>query len=353
MTARSTIVLALLAPATAAAQGASVQPGDWTDAGCTLGWLFDGSDGSVYFSSAAHCAAAGQEIRIADPAATEPTAGEVLGKVAFRGSDGVDAALDVALIRVRAEMAPRVAGELRGHPGVPTGVISPLDASSGDGLRFSGWGTGFEAAQDTRERRQGVFFDGDELAWEGLLPTTGGDSGGPVAHEPTGAALGVNKGGRCGITTWACAQYGPSVAALERLAAQSGLRITLRRAGAPAPASPAPDAGRPDPAATPQEPTAAAATVAIGVRKLSARALRRKRRLGVTLSPSRALTDVSVLLVRAGRTVAYGTARTVASPARVQLTARRTVRAGRHRLVVTATDDLGRPVRARRRADLR
>src|SRR5688572_17128973 len=120
----------LLLPASAGAQAQTVQPGDQAvypeqppgpaPGGCTLGWLFDGSDGHAYFSIVAHCGGRGNPV--------ETAAGDPIGTVAFAGEvNGGDAGLDVALIRVNEAMEPRVAGTLRGHDDMPSGVISPLE----------------------------------------------------------------------------------------------------------------------------------------------------------------------------------------------------------------------------------
>ena len=353
------ILAALAAPASAAAQAPTIQPGDWafttsngTELPCTLAWLFDGSDGKSYFASAAHCGALGSEIMTTDPTSTQPTPTEMVGKVAYRGSDGDDPGKDVALIRVRDELAARVAGELRGGAGIPAAVTSPADAAPGDLLRFSGWGIGVQHTAPTREQREGVFLEGDAFSWTGLVPVINGDSGGPVAHVASKGAFGVNKGYHCsaGTSGGGCGTWGGSVGAVERLAAANGLKLTLRLAGAPAPPQPQP---QPEPqpgdqpAPGPEQPAAPATTVAVhAAKKVSAKAIKRSRRLAVTLAPSRPLENVSVLLTRGSRTFAAGTARALTSRAKVTLKVRRTVKRGRYDIVVVARDDLGRAVRA-------
>ena len=250
----------LLLPASAGAQAPTVQPGDQAmypdqppgpaPGGCTLGWLFDGSDGRAYFSIAAHCGGRGNPV--------ETAAGEPIGTVSLAGEDGGDAGLDVALIRVSEAMESRVAGTLRGHEDMPSGVISPLEAAAGDAVQISGWGIGFNNAEATREQRVGVFLMGDEWSWRALAPTINGDSGGPVAHVATGKALGLQKGHGCYASPYeaaaACGTYGPSIAAIERLAGKSGLKLTLRLAGQPAPPKPAAPADPPVPPAPATQP---------------------------------------------------------------------------------------------------
>ena len=353
------VAAALLAPAGASAQAPTIQPGDWaftnsggTDLPCTLAWVFDGSDGRTYFASAAHCGAVGSDIHITDPSAVQPTPTDVVGKVAYRGSDGPDAGEDVALIRVREELAARVNGELRGHPGFPSGVTPTADASPGDLLQFSGWGLGVQAAAPTREQREGVFVEGDPFKWTGVVPVINGDSGGPVAHVASKGAFGINKGYGCGAGTDGsafCGTHGASIAALERLAAKSGLKLTLRLSGAPAPTPQSPEPQQPpaeQPPATHEEPAAPATTVGVHVKRLSARSIKRSKRLRLEIAPSRPLQNVSVLLTRGKRTFAIGSAAATTARTKLTLKTRRAVRRGRYTIVVTARDDLGRAVRA-------
>ena len=339
----------LLLPAPAAAAEGSIQPGDWAGvgAGCTLGWAFDGSDGAVYFGIAAHCTELGEEVFIADPAGPPapagPAPGESLGFVVARGADDSDVAQDVALIRVRASVAARVSGELRGHPGIPTGVIDPSTVAAQDPLQLSGWGTAFEVAPATRESRQAILLRGNELSWEGVAPVTGGDSGGPVAHVGTGAAIGFVKGGACGDSAGgSCTFWGPSIAALQRVAATLGVALTLRR-----------DDRRPIPPVPPAEPAPAQAAedrahagptgATVTMRVLRARA--RSRRLTVRLTTDRPLRGVRVSVLRARRRVATATMAQVRSQATVSLRIGGRLRRGRYRVVLAARDDLGRAVR--------
>src|SRR3712207_6016829 len=118
---------ALAAPVTASA---SIQPGDPIDGGnCTLGWLFDDTKGNVFFSTAAHCVELGATVRLGDDVTPLNPAGEELGVVRVRGAE-MPGETDVALIEVRRALHTQVAGELRGHPGIPSGVAA--DGVQGD-----------------------------------------------------------------------------------------------------------------------------------------------------------------------------------------------------------------------------
>jgi len=188
--ARVAVIAAALLLVLPASANAAIQPGDPIDGGnCTLGWLFDGNRGQVFFATAAHCVKDGAVVHLGGALLSGPP-GDELGTVRVRGDD-VNPETDVALIEVREALRTQVAGELRGHPGVPVGVTSA--ATAGDLLQLSGWGLATEATEPTREDRQGVVTEltAGGRAWRGVVPVSGGDSGGPVAHVATGGAFGL------------------------------------------------------------------------------------------------------------------------------------------------------------------
>ena len=121
-----------------------------------------------------------------------------------------------------------------------SGVTRVDEASAGDLLQFSGWGSRTRTTPETRERRVGVFVGPVEspLAWNGHAFVSGGDSGGPVAHAATGGAFGSVIGFHCGAggaDEYCGTAHGPTVAGIESLAATAGLTLRLRRAGEPPP----------------------------------------------------------------------------------------------------------------------
>jgi hypothetical protein len=263
------VALALLAP-TSQARASTIQPGDYVNVddigGCTLGWLFDSPTGDVYFASAAHCFTDGETVEIAGSSgpsveeAGNPANGEVLGTVRVRGNDEFPES-DVALILVREEMKARVAGDLRGHEGIPAGVATT--GAANDALQLSGWGAGFELTPQTRESRQGVLTELKGSWWAGVIPAPGGDSGGPVAHIASKSALGLVKGHTCGFDSDEdahCGSWGPSIQGILEVAQAAGISLTLRRAGQPAPVAaapqpqpqPEPPPGQSPPASQPQ-----------------------------------------------------------------------------------------------------
>jgi pyruvate/2-oxoglutarate dehydrogenase complex dihydrolipoamide acyltransferase (E2) component len=275
--------LALVSPGVARAQ--SVQPGDAIDVGCTLGWLLDGDDGVAYFTTAAHCAdGVGQPVHLSIGLFPASTAGERLGQFRLVG-DQNEAATDVALIAVDAAMRDRTLGTMRGHDTIPAGAVSPLDLPDNAALQMSGHGMGFEATSETREGRQGFLRPGSTaFAWEGLLPHTGGDSGGPLADVAGGRAMGLVKGARVD-GEGSAGSWGPTVAAVIDLAARSGIGLQLRLAGQGPPrlpaAAPPPPASSAQAAPPPAAPAAPKRSSVASRRAACRKKARRHRRASV------------------------------------------------------------------------
>lgn len=341
----------------------SVQPGDAIDGGnCTLGWAFDGADGRTFFSTAAHCVEDGAKVTIGS--------GAELGRVVVRGEPS-DVTTDIALVEVVAGMTARVSGEMRGHEGYPSAVTR--EAASQDTLQMSGWGTGWEVSPTTREERQGrlMTLENGGLSYRAVLPASGGDSGGPIAHVPTTGALGLVKGVSCGLA--ACGMWGPTITAVEQLAAKSGLTVRLRTAGGsgttppPGPEQQEPPkaqssssggspSGGADASAPAARPGAAAActdtarpTVSLTSVSLSRSGVRLRGRAADTGCGSKlARVEVSILDARGRRTL-----RSRTSGARIALTRRVRLRRGRYTVVVRVVDTAGNAAQVRRTARVR
>jgi hypothetical protein len=301
-------VLAVLAtalvPASAAAQTEPISPGSqalFPNAGCTLNFIFDGTGpaaGRVFAGVAAHCSeAVGDEVRMGD--GTDPQA-QLIGRVAVRGAYNpppgagyVVVEEDWSLVEILPHAHGRVAPEMVGHPGFPTGVADPTRMASGDVLQFSGWGTATQATAETRERRQGQWMGGDEIKYDALAPLANpGDSGGPIVDVKSGGALGVVSTGYRIFCTPGCTLEGPTIAHLIEGAAAEGVPVRLRAAGEKAPtvkAAPAtgpgeasPTAPAAAPAPAPAEPQAAPAVLSIDATRTCIRAGRLALRLSST-----------------------------------------------------------------------
>lgn len=350
----------LAAVASPAAAQTPIQPGAAIDGeNCTLGWLFDASGGAVYFATAAHCVERGATVTVDD--------GEPLGKVEVLG-DKEEAGTDVALIRVREALLGRLSPELRGHPGIPSGVVRSDGAASGDVLQFSGYGMGFGLTEPTRERRRGLLtvLDDERSLWRGLAPNSGGDSGGPVAHVAGGAALGLVKGVSCGSSPehgFECSGWGPSISGIEKVAAAAGVSVRLRAVGGPVGTAPAPSS-----TGAPQDEQPAAPGPSASASSSPSSADASAARCADTVRPT---VRIASIVVRGGRVRVRGSAADAGCGARVARTqvalvrgkavppfaragatrwsfSSRRLRAGRWTLVVRSTDAAGNRTEVRR-----
>jgi hypothetical protein len=210
------LFLALLLPAPVAQANNPIQPGDivFTNLGqCTLDFVFDGAGGETYFGIAGHCVSLNSDV--------STTGHNGFGTVVYDD----DFSADFALIRVKTAHVPSVAAAVKGHPGMPTGVVQPGNASTGDLLLFSGYGLLFGSTQLTQEERVGVLYSTGEVGYCATGPALFGDSGGPVLHANSSKALGiVNRLGCVGTVSGTLVSY-----AIQRATSQ-GFPISLRAA---------------------------------------------------------------------------------------------------------------------------
>lgn len=186
------LVVALLAVPMAGIETSSasdhrtIQPGDplvddSSSSYCTLSFVFDSqTNESVYMSTAAHCVDPGQQVRTLGYGS--------LGEVVFHGGGPVSE--DFALIEVDESVRDEVRADVRGYPGMPTGLATPEDTMVGDLVFMSGWGTLTTETETTRENRSGVLFSHDERLMQAQTSAHPGDSGGPWTHQ-SGKALGI------------------------------------------------------------------------------------------------------------------------------------------------------------------
>jgi len=205
-----------------------IQPGSSLEFGnsfCTMNWVYDSPDGSVYVGAAGHCTTGvGQEVDLATGSLGTPI--ERIGQVSFIGST-----LDYCLIKLDAGVLSQVDPSMAGHPGIPTGVSTPSTAGLGDIIQFSGHGVGFDFLTVTQQQRVGIFnfFSGGEQYVLG--PVTPGDSGGPVADVTDGnKAIGIVD--TVGVTVSTpnvnVGEGGAALYALLADAAANGFNISLR-----------------------------------------------------------------------------------------------------------------------------
>ncbi len=196
-----------------------IQPGDQINGVCTLAFIFDGVGpraGKVYGLTAAHCVnRVGQSVS---------TAGHAnFGTVAYHGNPNSNP-WDFALIEIKSAHHSNVVASMRGHPEYPTGYTTWTETAVGDPLQFSGFGFAFSFTGPTREQRVGVLTRDNANTFHLAGPMDFGDSGGPIAHMPTGKALGIESrvGAPWGTDT------GPTIEGILAKADSVGFPIQLR-----------------------------------------------------------------------------------------------------------------------------
>lgn len=184
-------------PATHAAAGPRPHPGDAITVegggGCTLGFLFSGSDGASYMSTAGHCLGleAPQQrtwAKGAGPAVStdQGQIGRVVFAEDFRAPE-VREDYDFALVRL--DPGVQASSEIRVY-GTPTGM-NDVQAADPEVLRVYGHGTVFSQVSKGRELVAPNTQNKDHVYVHG--PVFFGDSGAPVIDEE-GRALGTVLG---------------------------------------------------------------------------------------------------------------------------------------------------------------
>lgn len=223
MRSRSSVMLALmavvmnLAPSAASAV-APIQPGSRISIegvpSCTLGFIFDGKgrmSGKVFGTTAAHCAPRpGLKVSLLESQ-------EVFGKIAVTGG------FDWALVEVFPAYYERVSASVKGYPRFPSGYTRPWKTRYGDAIQQTDWPYGGIPRQ-ARMLKDAA----REYSAEGPVIST--DSGGPVVHVESGAALGlVSWQAECHLPSTGCSTFGgPSVQGILSMAADEGFPIALR-----------------------------------------------------------------------------------------------------------------------------
>ncbi|SRR5581483_189150 len=255
------LVFAML-PQPVEAAGPTIQPGDMIIINgsevCTLNFVFDGTGalaGKVYVGTAAHCIAGDRSATLDHVTGISQqgtnNGGYLLGHtdaasfatVAYIGDygDSVNGGtsvengipgtqLDFALLEVKPAYVSRVVGEVRGHPGMPSGVTHYTETSLGDPLLHSGHGVAYSDVQVLRENHVGVLYSDTPTSYVEVGSTVPGDSGGPILHEPTGKALGIVSGSVAGVQLPPYQDNGPTVEGVLAEIGGLGFPVTLRTA---------------------------------------------------------------------------------------------------------------------------
>ena len=184
LAAMAALILALPANAPAAPPSMPIQPGAQvtTPAGsCTLNFVFQESSGTKYIGTAGHCGTVGQVARTPSPRRD-------IGPIVWSQNQAAPG-IDFALIRIDPARYSEVEPSVRMYGG-PTGSTDEADTNTGDMLYVTGYGIGFGSTEVTRHRF-GVLVRDDDNEYVADMVAVQGDSGGPVLHGRTGAALGT------------------------------------------------------------------------------------------------------------------------------------------------------------------
>jgi hypothetical protein len=214
--ARLILVAAVLAvPHGSSAADVPIQPGAQvsTSSGlCTLNFVFR-EGGDRYVGTAGHCVEAIGERVVA-------TGAGAFGTVVFRRDSGPD---DFALILIDDDKLPLVSPVVRGI-GLPLGYVRSTETATGDLVSLTGYGLGFSLLPETRTRR-GVLAGDTDHEFFAEIPGIFGDSGAPLIHEPTGAALGIASG--VDVTLPPSTLVGTTVERAMVLARAAGFNVSL------------------------------------------------------------------------------------------------------------------------------
>lgn len=163
-----------------------LRPGASFDGKCTFNFVFyrPGAQGRApvgYIGTAGHCTEKLGEI------AANPDVGDI-GQVVY-DSDLADSDVDFSLIELEPEVIGQTNPEVLGWGG-PTRSVTLEDLAVGDRINVYGYGVGVGATEQTRPR-YGFLVAYNEKEYQADMPAVNGDSGAPLVHDETGAALGI------------------------------------------------------------------------------------------------------------------------------------------------------------------
>ena len=163
-----------------------LRPGASLGGYCTFNFVFfsPGTKKAAprgYIGTAAHCTDKLGE------AAVHPELGEV-GTVVY-DSDLVDSDVDFSLIELDPKIISQTNPTVLGWGG-PTRSVTPEDLAVGDQVDIYGYGVGVGMFEQTRPR-YGFLVGFNDKEYQADMPAVNGDSGSPLIHHETGAALGI------------------------------------------------------------------------------------------------------------------------------------------------------------------
>lgn len=182
-------------------EDAPIRPGSSLGGYCTFNFVYYTPGTATkapkaYIGTAGHCTdKIGEEAEL-------PGVG-MIGKVVYDSDlvKGEYKGVDFSLIELYPNMIPETNPAVRSFGG-PTRAATVEDFAQGDWINVYGYGIGLGATEQTRPRG-GVLVSWTEREYVADMAAVNGDSGAPLVHEETGAALGI-------ISRWNLGEVPPS-----------------------------------------------------------------------------------------------------------------------------------------------
>lgn len=179
-----------------------LRPGSSLGGYCTFNFVFykpgtKTQAPKAYIGTAGHCT---------DKIGEVPEHAELgpIGKVVY-DSDLMESTVDFSLIELDPAIVGQTNPEVLGWGG-PTRVVEATDLELGTQVDVYGYGLGVGETEQTRPR-SGYLVAWTEQEYQADMPAVNGDSGAPLIHHETGAALGIIS--RYGLTVPPSTDQGP------------------------------------------------------------------------------------------------------------------------------------------------
>lgn len=163
-----------------------LRPGASLGGYCTFNFVYF-SPGTKKAASKAYIGTAGHCTDKLGEVAEHPELGPV-GEVVY-DSDLVGSDVDFSLIELDPKIVPQTNPTVL-HWGGPTRSATPEDLAVGDQVDVYGYGIGVGLTEQTRPR-YGFLVGFNDKEYQADMPAVNGDSGSPLIHHETGAALGI------------------------------------------------------------------------------------------------------------------------------------------------------------------